>query len=39
MPIQPAFASLRNAMKNKQSRRALCEAKMDPVVQWTQMLV
>ncbi len=38
MSKQPAFPSLRNAMKKKQTRRELFLAEMDAVVPWTRLL-
>jgi IS5 family transposase len=34
MPKQPAFPSLKQAMKKKQTRRELFLAEMDAVVPW-----
>ena len=38
MPKQPAFPSLRDAMKKKLTRRELFLAEMDAVVRWTRLL-
>ena len=38
MPKQPAFPSLRDAMKKKQTRRELFLAGMDVVVPWGRLL-
>ena len=38
MPKQPAFPSLRNAMKKKQTRRELFLAEMEVVVPWSRLL-
>ena len=38
MPKQPAFPSLRNAMKKKLTRRELFLAEMEVVVPWTRLL-
>ena len=39
MPKQPAFPSLRHAMKKKQTRREKFLAEMDAVVPWARLLV
>lgn len=38
MPRQPAFPSLRHAMKKKQTRREKFLAEMDAVVPWARLL-
>ena len=38
MPKQPAFPSLRDAMKKKQTRRELFLTEMDAVVPWGRLL-
>ena len=38
MPKQPAFPSLRNAMKKKVTRRELFLAEMEVVVPWARVL-
>ena len=38
MPKQPAFPSLRDAMKKKQTRRELFLAEMEVVVPWARVL-
>ena len=38
MPKQPAFPSLRNAMKKKQTRRELFLSEMEVVVPWGRLL-
>ena len=38
MPKQPAFPSLRDAMKKKQTRRELFLAEMEVVVPWGRVL-
>ena len=38
MPKQPAFLGLRDAMKNKRTRRELFLALMDAVVPWGRLL-